>query len=246
MSGCPKTREEALELVTWWHEIANPEAAAQGIRRYLDSPDGGVRLERMRIERLLRADFPRRPATATFPPTPESRAPCPRESQHVSTIRIFMSFDLENDRDLHDLLFEQSEAGASGFEVTACSGAGRMNDGWDARVRSRIAAVDEVIVICGEHTDSSPRMAAELKIAQEEGKSYLLVWGRRERMCKKPVGARKTDTMYSWTRDILRTQISATLRESQVPDSLKRAKESWARAKTRQPQIPRDIIGASR
>jgi hypothetical protein len=89
-----------------------------------------------------------------------------------------------------------------------------------------MAAADEVIMICGEHTDSSQRMAAELNIAREVGKPYLLVWGRRESMCKKPVGARPTDTMYSWTRDILRAQISATLRGTQplqVPDRLKRA-----------------------
>jgi hypothetical protein len=144
----------------------------------------------------------------------------------LTTIRIFMSFDLENDRDLRDLLVEQSEAGASGFEVAARSGEGRMDDRWDARVRSRISAADEVVVICGEHTHESPAVAAELKIAQEEKKPYLLLWGRREGMCKKPVGARPTDTMYSWTREILRTQLSATIRDAQpleVPLRFKRA-----------------------
>ncbi len=143
----------------------------------------------------------------------------------MSAIRIFTIFDLDNDRDLHDLLVEESQAGASGFEVTARSGGGTMNERWTARARNGIAAAEEVIVICGEHTNSSPRVTAELRIAQEEGKPYLLLWGRRERMCTRPVGARPDDTMYSWTRDILRAQLNATLRASQplqVPDSLKR------------------------
>jgi len=82
-----------------------------------------------------------------------------------------------------------------------------------------------VVVICGEHTNASPNVAAELRVAQEEGKPYLLVWGRRERMCTKPVGAKPTDSMYSWTREILENQMWATLRDSkplEVPESCKR------------------------
>jgi hypothetical protein len=44
-------------------------------------------------------------------------------------------------------------------------------------------------------------------------------------MCTKPEGAKSTDAMYSWTRDILESQISATLRNSnplEVPESCKR------------------------
>ena len=77
-----------------------------------------------------------------------------------------------------------------------------------------------------ETRERAERVASELKIAQEEGKPYLLLWGRREMMCKKPVGARPNDAMYSWTLDTLRTRISATLREAQplrVPDRFKRA-----------------------
>ena len=91
--------------------------------------------------------------------------------------------------------------------------------------RNRIRAADEVVLICGEHTSDSPRMAAELRIALEESKPYLLLWGRREMMCTKPIGAKSTDAMYSWTRDVLESQMSATLRNSkppEVPESCKR------------------------
>ncbi len=100
-----------------------------------------------------------------------------------------------------------------------------MTEAWSAGSRSRIRDADEVVVICGEHTGDSARVAAELRMAQEEDKPYLLLWGRRERMCSKPAGARSTDAMYSWTRDILETQIGAVLRNSKptvVPESCKR------------------------
>jgi hypothetical protein len=135
----------------------------------------------------------------------------------MSKVRVFMSFDLENDEDLHDLLLEQCSRQASGFEISAESEAGLLTARWDERVRRRICEADEVIVICGEHTAASPGVSAELRIAQEEQKPYFLVWGRREIMCTKPAAARPADTMYSWTWEILQNQIMETLRRARSP-----------------------------
>jgi hypothetical protein len=143
----------------------------------------------------------------------------------MTRIRIFVSFDGDHDADLHDRLHAQSVSRGSAFEFSAHSQGGTMSDAWATTSRNRIRASDEVVVICGEHTNASPRVAAELRIAREEGKPYLLLWGRREMMCTKPEGAKSTDAMYSWTRDILESQISATLRNSnplEVPESCKR------------------------
>ncbi|MGH0030789.1 MAG: hypothetical protein ACQGVC_13420 [Myxococcota bacterium] len=85
--------------------------------------------------------------------------------------------------------------------------------------------MDVVVVICGEHTAASPRMNAELRLAQEEGKPHLLLWGRRERMCSMPAAASRSDSMYSWTWDILVKQVADTLRSAQVfevPERYKR------------------------
>jgi hypothetical protein len=142
----------------------------------------------------------------------------------MTTVRIFMSFDLDHDRDLHDRLLEQSRS-RSAFAIADRSEGGAITDRWTERVRGRIAASDEVVVICGEHTDESSRVSAELKIAQEEGKPYVLLWGRRERMCKKPKSARADDGMYSWTTEILQQQITSVLRRSRelrVPEGMKR------------------------
>ncbi len=140
-------------------------------------------------------------------------------------IRIFVSFDGDHDADLHDLLHAQSMRPGSAFEFSARSQGGAMTEAWTASSRTQIRAAEEVVVICGEHTNASPRVATELRIVQEEGKPYLLLWGRRELMCTKPNGAKPTDAMYSWSPDILESQMSATLRNSkplEVPESCKR------------------------
>ena len=143
----------------------------------------------------------------------------------MSRIRIFISFDGDHDTDLRDLLQEQCERPGSMFELAARSQGASLNEAWNASSRSRIRAADEVVVICGEHTNDSARVAAELRMAQEEEKPYLLLWGRREMMCTKPVGAKNSDVMYSWTREILEGQMTTTLRNwkpREVPESAKR------------------------
>jgi hypothetical protein len=99
-----------------------------------------------------------------------------------------------------------------------------VTDGWDERVRRQISRADEVIVICGEHTASSVRVSAELRLAQEEQKPYFLLWGRRERMCTRPVGSKRDDSMYSWTWEILQDQIVTTLRNARPREVAERYK----------------------
>jgi hypothetical protein len=143
----------------------------------------------------------------------------------IPNVRVFMSFDFDNDQDLPDLLLEQSRKQCSGFEISARSEAATMTDGWEERVRRQISEADEVIVICGEHTASSVRVSAELRVAQEEQKPYFPLWGRRERMCTRPAGSKHHDSMYSWTWEILQDQIVTTLRNAQpceVADRYKR------------------------
>jgi hypothetical protein len=144
----------------------------------------------------------------------------------MPNLRIFMSFDSDHDQDLHDLLLEQSRRQSSGFEISARSEAATMTDRWDEKVRRQISEVDEVIVICGEHTASSVRVNAELRIAQEQQKPYFLLWGRRERMCTKPTGSKRDDSMYSWTWEILQDQIVTTLRNARPREVAERYKRA--------------------
>ena len=54
-------------------------------------------------------------------------------------------------------------------------------------------------VLCGFYTDSAKGVTAELSIAQEEGIPYFLLQGRNSNYVAKPVGAKTTDKIYSWT-----------------------------------------------
>jgi len=130
----------------------------------------------------------------------------------MGPIRIFMSFDLGHDQDLKQRLIEESLKSSSGFEIRACSEPAEPTDSWSERVRRRMEDVDEVIFICGAHTDDSMQVGIEIGIAQEVQKPYFLLWGRREVMCTRPIGARPGDSMYSWTSSIVRDQIAIKLR----------------------------------
>jgi hypothetical protein len=143
----------------------------------------------------------------------------------MADVRVFMSFDVEHDRDLGDLLCEQSNRPGSGFQVSARSEAGVVTDRWCEAARRRIREADQVIVICGEHTGSSDRIDSELRITKEEDKPYFLLWGRRELMCTMPTRATRAESMYSWSWDILLQQITETLRNARpldVPEHYKR------------------------
>ncbi len=132
----------------------------------------------------------------------------------MSKIHVFVSFDIEHDGELYELLLAQSGTPSSGFAVLGGSERLSATDVWSERVRCRIREADQVIVICGEHTGASISVSAELRIAQEERTPYFLLWGRREIMCTKPIGAKPAEGMYSWTRQILQDQMTCTLRKA--------------------------------
>ena len=140
------------------------------------------------------------------------------------TVRIFVAFDVDYDRDLCDRMQASSRSQAI-FEVSGRSENGAMTGPWQRRTQTRISVADQVIVICGEHTDGSERVATELRMAREQEKPVILLWSRREGMCKKPLGAHRTDSMYSWTPDLLHEQLVANRRKAaaeSVPQRLKR------------------------
>jgi hypothetical protein len=143
----------------------------------------------------------------------------------MSDVRVFLSFDVDHDADLGERLSAQSSRGGSGFLVSARSEAGAVTDRWCEAARRRIREADQVIVICGEHTEDSVRVDSELRIAQEEKKPYFLLWGRRERMCTMPARVTRAECMYSWSWEILLQQIADTLRNArplEVPEHYKR------------------------
>ena len=151
----------------------------------------------------------------------------------MSRTPIFVSFDRENDADLGRVLHGESERAGATFEIMndVCHTSDRPVD--EARTRAAIRAVDEVLVICGESTHECARVTLELAITQDEDKPYMLLWGRRDKMCKLPDGARKVDAIYGWSREILESQISATLRDAKplvIPENCKRVPQRTSSA----------------
>jgi hypothetical protein len=134
------------------------------------------------------------------------------------SVRVFTSFDLDHDEDLVDRLLVHSRECDLGFEIVARSEAGEMTERWSEGLGHRIDEVDQMIVICGEHSGTSERMSAELAMARQRKKPYFLLWGRRECVCTKPVGAKNDDGMYRWTWATLREQSAVTLRNFRPPD----------------------------
>ena len=149
------------------------------------------------------------------------------------TIRIFVAYDVDHDQDLCDRMLVSS--GSQGiFEISGRSHGGAMTEPWQQKTQARIAAADQVVVVCGEHTDKSERVATELGMAREQELPVILLWSRREGMCKKPSGTRPADSMYGWTPDVLREQLLANQRKARalrVPQRLKRMTPPEPKAK---------------
>ena len=121
--------------------------------------------------------------------------------------RVFTSFDYDHDEDLRVLLIGQSKNSDPPFDLADWSVKEPMTGDWKAKVRTRIKATDQMVVICGQHTHTASGVSVEIKIAQEEGKPYFLLKGRKDKTCTKPTAAKSTDKIYTWTWDNLKKLI---------------------------------------
>jgi len=110
--------------------------------------------------------------------------------------RVFTGFDFDHDEDLRNLLVGQSKNPDSPFEMADWSVKEPMTGDWKKKVRERIKKTDQMIVLCGEHTDTATGVSAELEIAQDEKLPYFLLAGRKDKTNKKPKAAKSSDKMY--------------------------------------------------
>ena len=122
----------------------------------------------------------------------------------MAKTRAFISFDFDHDEDLRNLLVGQAKNEDSPFEIADRSLKEPLTGDWKKKIRERIKRVDQVIVICGEHTDSATGVSTELEITQEESIPYFLLWGRSDKTCVKPKSANASDKIYKWTWENLK------------------------------------------
>jgi hypothetical protein len=121
--------------------------------------------------------------------------------------KVFISFDFDHDEDLRNLLVGQAKNEDSPFEIADWSLKEPLSGDWKEKIRTRIKKVDQAVVICGEHIDTASGVNAEIKITQDEDKPYFLLWGRKDKRCKKPTAAKSSDKIYKWTWDNLKKLI---------------------------------------
>lgn len=125
----------------------------------------------------------------------------------MAKTRVFISFDYDHDLDLKNLLVGQAKNEDSPFEIADFSIKEAISEDWKKKARTRIKGCNVVAVLCGEHTDTATGVSAEVKIAQEEDVDYFLLWGRKDKTCKKPKAANSSDKIYKWTWDNLKALI---------------------------------------
>jgi hypothetical protein len=145
-------------------------------------------------------------------------------------VRAFLIFDRAHDADLRDRLMTQSLRPEAAFTIVADSEDAQSDGSGDECLREKIRDADEVIVMCSQNTDATLSVCAEFRIALDEEKPYLLLWGRRESMCTKPVGAKANDGIYLWAHQILDDRTREILRQARARDDAATRKEQSGKA----------------
>ena len=92
----------------------------------------------------------------------------------ATKVPVFISFDYDHDDDLKLLLVGQAKHDDSPFSIEDWSIKEPSSD-WKEKARTRIKRVDQVIVMCGKHTDTATGVNAEIGIARDEKKQYFLL-----------------------------------------------------------------------
>jgi hypothetical protein len=127
--------------------------------------------------------------------------------ERVAKIRVFISFDYDNDLDLKNLLVGQAANPDSPFEIADWSVKAVAPD-WREDATRRICRAEEVAVICGQHTDTAAGVNVEPRIAQTEQRPYFLLAAHASGMNKRPGAAVPSDKLYDWTWDNLKRLVA--------------------------------------
>ncbi|HWF15821.1 MAG TPA: TIR domain-containing protein [Acidimicrobiales bacterium] len=124
----------------------------------------------------------------------------------MAKVPVFISFDCDHDATLKEFVVGQAKLEDSPFEITDHSIKVGSSD-WKTKARTAIKRSDQVVVICGKHTDTATGVNVEIKIARDEATPYFLLAGYSDGGNKKPTAALDADKMYKWTWDNLKTLI---------------------------------------
>ena len=99
----------------------------------------------------------------------------PNQYIHWVRHRGYICFDYDHDDDLRILLVGQAKNPESPFEIADWSVKEELAGDWKEKVRRRIRAVNVMIVVCGEYTNTASGVNTEIRIAQDEMQEYFLL-----------------------------------------------------------------------
>lgn len=122
--------------------------------------------------------------------------------------RVFISFDFDHDESAKNLLAGQAKHPDSPFDFIDASVKSSLSGDWKEKVRRRMAAIDVVVVLCGQCTHLANGVAEEVAIAKEKSKEHFLLAAYSDVACTKPMTATDADKVYKWTWDNLKALFS--------------------------------------
>lgn len=115
-------------------------------------------------------------------------------------VRIYVSFDYDNDKALKDFVVGQSRLSSSPFEVADHSIKEEVTSNWPAEAERRIRAVDVVLVMLGIYTHRAQGVRIEVDLALKNNKKIAQVIGYRGSM---PIPVHGAGQVYNWSWDSL-------------------------------------------
>ena len=117
-------------------------------------------------------------------------------------IRVFVSFDFDNDKTLKDFIIGQSKNPDSPFEVTDWSmkeAAPERN--WEVEADQRIKRAEVVLVMIGRETYKAPGVLKEVAMARGHNKKIVQIIGHKDGNYTPVQGAGQ---LYSWSWENLK------------------------------------------
>ena len=117
-------------------------------------------------------------------------------------IRVFVSFDFDNDKPLKELIVGQSRLSDSPFEVIDWSMKEAAPErSWEDEAERRIKRVEVVLVMVGRETYKAHGVLKEVGLARKHDKKIVQIIGYKDGYYKPVPGAGR---LYSWSWENLK------------------------------------------
>ena len=120
----------------------------------------------------------------------------------MAKIRVFISFDFDNDRVLKEFIIEQAKRDDSPFEISDLSlkEAAPMKT-WEDKARAAIRRSEIVMVMVGPQTYKAPGVLKEVQIARDAPVRIVQIIGYKD---TSPTPVPNAGRLYKWNWENLK------------------------------------------